>query len=78
MAKDLDAGLRRDDEQCHWATRRILWLALRASGFADVRFGILTSQSGFRLLRPRNDKALDERNAQAMDGRRRSDDRAVA
>jgi hypothetical protein len=28
--------------------RRILRLTLRAIGFADVRFGILPSQSGFR------------------------------
>jgi hypothetical protein len=31
-----------------WITRRILRLALRAIGFADVRFGILPSQSGLR------------------------------
>jgi len=35
-----------------WVTRRILRLALRAIGYADVRYGILPAQSGFR----RNDE----------------------
>jgi hypothetical protein len=29
-----------------------MWLALRAIGCADVRFGILPSQSGFRRFAP--------------------------
>src|SRR5581483_6239059 len=37
-----------------WITRRILRLALRAIGFADVRFGILPSQSGSPLRGVRN------------------------
>jgi hypothetical protein len=36
----------------NWITRRVLRLAFQAIGFADVRFGILPSQSGFR----RNDE----------------------
>jgi hypothetical protein len=41
-----------------WATRRILRLALRAIGFADVRFGILPSQSGSPLRGVRDDDKL--------------------
>jgi hypothetical protein len=36
----------------HWKTRRIPRLALRAIGFADVRSGILPSQSGDRFAIP--------------------------
>jgi len=53
-------------------TRRILRLALRAIGYADVRSGILPSQSGYRFatafagLQTRTPQAA--RSASAMDG----------
>jgi len=40
-------------KQKSWITRRILRLALRAIGFADVRSGILPPQSGFCPQRAR-------------------------
>jgi hypothetical protein len=40
------------ETQSHWETRRILRLALRAIGCADVRFGILPTQSGYRFAIP--------------------------
>jgi hypothetical protein len=58
--------------QSRWVTRRILRLALRAIGCADVRSGILPSQSGYRFatafagLQTRTPKAA--RSASAMDG----------
>jgi hypothetical protein len=42
----------RSEMQGRWQTRRFLRLALRAIGFADVRFGILPSQSGYRFAIP--------------------------
>jgi hypothetical protein len=42
----------RNEMQRRWQTRRFLRLALRAIGFADVRFGILPSQSGYRFAIP--------------------------
>ncbi len=33
-------------------TRRIQWLALRVIGSADVRYGILPAQSGYRYAIP--------------------------
>jgi hypothetical protein len=41
-------------EESHWVTRRILRLALRAIGYADVRYGVLPAQPGFR----RNDDVV--------------------
>jgi hypothetical protein len=58
--------------QSRWMTRRILRLALRAIGYADVRSGILPSQSGYRFatafagLQTRTPQAA--RSASAMDG----------
>ena len=58
--------------QSRWVTRRILRLALRAIGCADVRSGILPPQSGYRFatafagLQTRTPKAA--RSASAMDG----------
>jgi hypothetical protein len=42
--------------QKHWITHCILQLALRAIGFADVRFGALPTQSGPR----RDDERREE------------------
>jgi len=39
----------RVERESHWITRRILRLALRAIGYADVRPGILPPQSGSLL-----------------------------
>jgi hypothetical protein len=39
---------REKKQQRHWITRRVPRLALRAIRFANVRFGILPSQSGLR------------------------------
>jgi hypothetical protein len=38
--------------ESRWVTRRILRLALRAIGCADVRSGILPLQSGYRFAIP--------------------------
>jgi len=62
----------RTEMQRHCVTRRILRLALRAIGCADVRSGILPPQSGYRFatafagLQTRTPKAA--RSASAMDG----------